>query len=106
MRTMPSTENVIAAAAYRSKADGDGLRLCVFVEGFEGLLPPVAGFLDPAEGQLDSPAGPVGVDEDLPGLDLGGQPVGAGEALRPQRVDEPVVGAVGQGHGLGLIGEG
>src|SRR5690625_7310034 len=71
MRTRPSTENVIAAPAVCSQLDGDGLRLRVLVEGFDGLLPPVAGLLEPAEGKLHSPAGPIGVDEDLPGLDLG-----------------------------------
>src|SRR3954447_8010475 len=77
-------------------AHHDRLRGRELVEGLEALLAAVAGFLDPAEGQLDAAAGAVGVDEDLAAAHRPRDPRRAPGVAGPDAGDEAVGRAVGE----------
>src|SRR5947209_13623641 len=68
-------------------------------DAHRGELPAVAGALDAAEGEarvgLDD-----AVDEDVAGLDLGGEGLAAGGIARPDAGAEAEGGAVGELHGV------
>ncbi len=66
----------------------------------------MAGFADPAEGQLDAAAGAVIVHEDLAAADLARQPQLARAVAGPDAGDQPVFGTVGDADRLGLVLEG
>src|SRR5438093_11587020 len=74
--------------------DRDRLDLGVGPQGLEALLAAVAGALVSAERQLDAAAGAVGVDVDLAGADLAGEPVRDPDVARPHGGDQSVIGGV------------
>src|SRR5918994_1857465 len=94
------------SSALRAVFEGDGLDLAVLVEGFVALFAAVPALFEAAEGELDAAAGAVGVDVDLTGAQLVGEPVSRGDVAGPDGGDQAVVRAVGDAGGLLRVVEG
>src|SRR5882672_1694312 len=106
MSTSASRSELIGFLPRWSQLYDDRLGGGVGVERLDALLTPVSRLAEAAEGQLNPAAGAVGVDVDLPAVDLGGDAVRAAQVRGPDRADQRVVGAVSQRDRLLLRAEG